>query len=303
MSRAKGELPPVPEPLPHPVADTHTHLDISTGARLPLAEKDLPPEYEVEQDADAPALPDVDEFRSRALAAGVTRAVQIGCELPSARWTAQLVADDDSGWLVGGGALHPNEAPRLAAAGLLEDALSEIDRLVAGPRMRVVGETGLDYFRTGDEGKPAQEESFRAHIEIAKRRGLALQIHDREAHADVLRVLDDAGAPDRVILHCFSGDSAFAAECAARGFYMSFAGNITFKNAEPLRQALREVPEELLLLETDAPFLTPVPYRGAPGGSYLTALTARGAAEVRGEELEALCRRAWHNAETAIGGW
>ncbi|MGW1926940.1 TatD family hydrolase, partial [Streptomyces massasporeus] len=192
----------------------------------------------------------------------------------------------------------PNEAPRIvlgdpdgwsrqgARAGggdaALDDALSEIDRLAALPYVRGVGETGLDFFRTGPEGIAAQERSFRAHIEIAKRHGKALVIHDREAHADVLRVLDEEGAPERTVFHCYSGDAAMAEICAAKGYYMSFAGNVTFKNAQHLRDALAVAPLELVLVETDAPFLTPAPYRGRPNAPYLIPVTLRAMAEVRG---------------------
>ncbi len=164
-------------------------------------------------------------------------------------------------------ALHPNEAPRLSAEGgeeALDEALTGIEELAALPQVLAVGETGLDYFRTGPEGVAAQQRSFRAHIGLAKRLDKALVIHDREAHADVLRLLEEEGAPERTVFHCFSGDAEMARLCAARGWYMSFAGNITFKNAQPLRDALAVVPPELLLVETDAPFLTPAPYRGRP---------------------------------------
>lgn len=302
-SRAAGEYPPVPEALPVGLVDSHTHLDIGTGARLPIGAGDLPPEVEpgVEED-----FPDLAFFHDTAQRAGVTRAVQIGCELPSARWTAAVVAEEAAAgrpWLLGGAALHPNEAPRLARAGRLESALDEIESLLAGERMRVVGETGLDHFRTEEDGRRAQEESFRAHIEIAKRTGLALQIHDRDAHRDVLDLLADAGAPDRTVFHCFSGDAEMARECASAGYYMSFAGNLTFKNAAGLREAAAVVPAGLLLAETDAPFLTPHPYRGRPGGPYLAAVTVRTLSEVRGANLGELCEKISANAETVFGQW
>src|SRR5699024_746892 len=256
-------------------------------------------------------------FHETAQAAGVTRIVQIGCDMASARWTAQVVdAEAAAGrdWMLGGAAIHPNEAPRLGAAGLLDESLTEIEQLCRGDRMRVVGETGLDWFRldeatvngvavSAERAQRFQEESFRAHIEIAKRLGLALEIHDRNAHADVLRVLREEGAPERTVFHCFSGDAELARECADRGYYMSFAGNVTFKNARDLREAAALVPRELLLTETDAPFLTPHPHRGKPGGPYLTAITARKLAEVRGVSEEELCSAVWNNAEAALGGW
>jgi TatD DNase family protein len=320
-SRAAGTYPPVPEPLAFPGVDTHTHLDICTGVRLPLGAGEPEPEVAPDEDEEFPSL---DFFHDTAAEAGVRRIVQIGCDLPAARWTTALVASQYSGtsaevadprtvptppadgrtWMLGGAALHPNEAPKLAERGMLDDALAEIESLVTShERMRVVGETGLDYFRTGDEGVAEQQRSFRAHIEIAKRTGLALQIHDREAHADVLRILKEEGAPEVTIFHCFSGDEAMARECAAEGYFMSFAGNLTFKNADELRRAAAAAPLDLLLTETDAPFLTPHPHRGKPGGPYLAAITARKLAEVRGMSEEELCSAVWDNSARALGSW
>ncbi|MEO6512155.1 MAG: TatD family hydrolase, partial [Nocardioides sp.] len=205
--------------------------------------------------------------------------------------------------LVAGVALHPNEAPRLAEQGLLDEALDEIERLAqAHAKVRAVGETGLDHFRTGPEGRHAQEESFRRHIDLAKRLDKTLVIHDRDAHEDVLRILDEEGAPDRWVMHCFSGDADFARRCLDRGAYLSFAGTVTFKNAQPLRDALMVVPSDRVLVETDAPYLTPAPYRGRPNASYLVPHTMRLMAEVRGEDLEALCVAVSRNTETAFGG-
>jgi TatD DNase family protein len=165
-----------------------------------------------------------------------------------------------------------------------------------------VGETGLDYFRTGEEGRAAQETSFRRHIDLAKRLGRTLVIHDRDAHADVLRILDEEGAPDRFVMHCFSGDVEFARACLDRGAWLSFAGTVTFKNAEPLREALRAVPRDRVLVETDAPYLTPTPYRGRPNASYLVPLTLRSMAETRREDLEGLCEAVDANTDAAFGG-
>ncbi|HLR44725.1 MAG TPA: TatD family hydrolase [Brevibacterium sp.] len=313
-SRAAGQYPPVPEPLPHPIVDTHTHLDICTGARGPLRSGEPKPQV---QPADDEAFPPVSFFHETARDAGVTRIVQIGCEMGSARWTADLVAAEAAAgrdWMLGGAAIHPNEAPRLGAAGVLDDSLTEIEQLCRRDRMRVVGETGLDWFRideaevdgvavSADRARRFQEESFRAHIEIAKRLDMALEIHDRDAHEDVLRVLREVGAPDRTVFHCFSGDAAMAEVCAERGYFMSFAGNVTFKNAKGLREAAQLVPRELLLTETDAPFLTPHPHRGRPGGPYLTAVTARLLAEIRGEDLTQLCEAVVANAEGVFGRW
>ncbi|WP_143660792.1 TatD family hydrolase, partial [Streptomyces fradiae] len=163
------------------------------------------------------------------------------------------------------------------------------------------GETGLDYFRTGPEGKEAQERSFRAHVEIAKRHGKALVIHDREAHEDVLRVLAEEGAPERTVFHCYSGDAEMARVCAERGYFMSFAGNVTFKNAQPLRDALAVAPLELVLVETDAPFLTPAPYRGRPNAPYLVPVTVRAMAAVRGIGEEAMATALAENTARAFG--
>ena len=159
---------------------------------------------------------------------------------------------------------------RTQGAAALDAALAEIEELATRPRIRVVGETGLDHYWVKDDaGRAAQEESFRRHIRLAKRLGAVLQIHDRDAHDDVLRVLEDEGAPERTVFHCFSGDAAMARHCADRGWYLSFAGTVTFKNAEPLREALRAVPLDLVLVETDAPYLAPVPYRGRTNAGYL----------------------------------
>ncbi|MGW1890229.1 TatD family hydrolase [Streptomyces sp. NPDC002004] len=262
--------PPLPEPLRVPVADSHTHLDMQSGT--------------------------VEEALAKAASVGVTTVVQVGCDVNGSRWaadTARVHANVHATV-----ALHPNEAPRIvhgdpdgwsrqegrAPAGDagLDEALAEIDRLAALPHVKGVGETGLDHFRTGEQGRAAQERSFRAHIEIAKRHGKALVIHDREAHADVLRILKEEGAPERTVFHCYSGDAAMAEICAAHGYFMSFAGNVTFKNAQPLRDALVAAPLDLVLVETDAPFLTPAPYRGRPNAPYLVPVTVRAMARTKG---------------------
>ena len=165
-----------------------------------------------------------------------------------------------------------------------------------------MGETGLDYFRTGEEGRAVQEESFRRHIDLAKRLDKTLVIHDRDAHDDVLRVLDSEGAPERWVMHCFSGDAGFARECLSRGAYLSFAGTVTFKNAAPLREALAVAPLDRVLVETDAPYLTPMPHRGQVNGSYLVPLTVRAMADVRGDDLGELCAAIDGNTEVAFGG-
>jgi TatD DNase family protein len=197
-------------------------------------------------------------------------------------------------------AIHPNEA---GAGGATDEALAEIDRLAAQPRVRAVGETGLDRYRTGPEGWAAQEVSFRTHIRIAKEHGRALVIHDREAHDEILRVLDDEGAPEHTVLHCFSGDARFAKACVERGFVLSFAGTVTFANAGELREAAALTPVERLLVETDAPFLTPMPYRGRPNASRLVPHTVRALAEVTGVEVAELCAGLTATAERVFGSW
>lgn len=272
--------PPAPEPLPHPVVDNHCHLDITRDGDTALT---------------------VPEALAAAAAVGVTRIVQIGCDLPGARWAVETAGHHDA--VVAGVALHPNEAPRLAAAGRLEEALDEIEALAAsGDRVRAVGETGLDYYRTGDDGRAAQHASFRRHIELAKRLDRTLVIHDRDAHDDVLRILDEEGVPDRFVMHCFSGDAGFARACLDRGGWLSFAGTVTFKNAEPLREALRATPRDRVLVETDAPYLTPAPYRGRANASYLVPVTMRAMAQARGDDLGELCAAVDANTEAAFGG-
>jgi TatD DNase family protein len=273
--------PPAPDPLPHAVVDNHCHLDIADGP-----------------DGDWLATGDA---LAAAAAVGVTRIVQIGCDLPGARWAVQAAAEHPA--LVAGVALHPNEAPRLEREGRLEESLAEIERLASSSdRVRAVGETGLDYYRTGEEGRAAQQRSFRRHIELATRLDRTLVIHDREAHADVLRILDEEGVPERFVMHCFSGDAAFARECLDRGGWLSFAGTVTFKNAEPLREALRVVPRDRVLVETDAPYLTPMPHRGRPNASYLVPLTVRSMARSRGDDLGELCAAVDANTDAAFGG-
>ncbi|MFD4602042.1 TatD family hydrolase [Streptomyces sp. NPDC058464] len=284
----KNTAPPLPEPLRVPVADSHTHLDMQSGT--------------------------VEEGLAKAASVGVTTVVQVGCDIKGSRWAADTAAAHRN--VHATVALHPNEAPRIvhgdpdswsrqgARAGggdaALDEALAEIDRLAGLPQVKGVGETGLDYFRTGPEGKAAQERSFRAHIEIAKRHGKALVIHDRDAHADVLRVLKEEGAPERTVFHCYSGDAEMAEECAREGYFMSFAGNVTFKNAQNLRDAVAVAPLELLLVETDAPFLTPAPYRGRPNAPYLIPVTVRAMAAVRGIDEDALATALGANTARAF---
>jgi TatD DNase family protein len=234
---------------------------------------------------------------AQASAVGVTRMVQIGCDLEAARWTVRAVEQHHQ--LLGGVALLP--ASGLAA---LDAALAEVEKLASHPRIRVVGETGLDHHWIRDcVGRQAQEVSFRRHIDLAKRLGRVLQIHDRDAHDDVLRVLHDEGAPEHTVFHCFSGDVAMARHCAEQGWYLSFAGTLTFKNAQPLREALRAVPLEQVLVETDAPYLAPAPYRGRTNASYLVPVTVRCLAEVVDRDLAEVCSVLDETSTRLYGPW
>jgi TatD DNase family protein len=279
---APERVPTAPDPLPIAVVDNHTHLDITRDGT------------EVSVEALGPVL-------AAAAEVGVDRVVQIGCDLPGARF-AVAAAEQHAGVLAGV-ALHPNEVPGLAAAGELTSAYAEIERLAAHPRVSVVGETGLDYFRTGPDGVPVQQESFRWHIDLAKRLGKALQVHDRDSHDDVVRILDEEGAPPATVMHCFSGGPELARQCVERGYHLSFSGTVTFKNATALRDALAVTPLDLLLVETDAPYLTPHPWRGATNSPALVPLTVRVMAGVLGVAVPTLCEALSDNAERLYGPW
>jgi len=283
-----AERPPSPEPLAIPVLDSHTHLDIVLSG-------------EWGEDAAGPPPPDSPAVAAEldaATAAGIDRVVQVGVDVGSSRWGADLAAADTR--VIAAVALHPNEAPILDD---LEAALAEIDKMGSEPRVRAFGETGLDSYRTGEDGLAAQQYSFRRHIEMAKAHGKALVIHDREMHEQVLRVLDSEGAPETVVLHCFSGDEAFARECVARGYFLSYAGNVTFKNAQNLRDAALVTPVEQMLVETDAPFLTPMPYRGRTNSPYLVPITVRYIAELKGVAVDELCAGLSATGTRVFGEW
>jgi TatD DNase family protein len=242
--------------------DSHTHMDIM-------------------------GLP-VDGVLTAARAVGIGRVVNVGCDLPSSRWS--VARADEYPEVYAAVAIHPNETSALDAR--RGEVLAEISALAELPRVAAIGETGLDYYR--DWAPPAvQRDWFRAHIEIARRTGKALMIHDREAHADVLSILAETGPwpPYSVIFHCFSGDAAMAAQCAEAGYVMSFAGNVTFKNADDLRAAALVAPPELMLAETDAPYLTPVPHRGKPNSPAMTAYTIRFLAELKNLDVTDFCAR------------
>ncbi|CAA9401262.1 MAG: Uncharacterized metal-dependent hydrolase YcfH [uncultured Propionibacteriaceae bacterium] len=271
------QRPALPDPLPSPVVDTHCHLDVADGMST------LSPGEAIEL----------------AASVGVRRIVQVGCDLAGSHWAIAAAEQWDS--VVATVAIHPNDAARLGPG--LAATLHDIDELAPHPRVRAVGETGLDYFRTPDAvGQGLQREAFAAHIATAKRCGKTLVIHDRDAHEDVLKVLDAEGPPDRIVMHCFSGDADFARACLDRGAYLSFAGTVTFKNAAMLREALALTPLDRVLTETDAPYLTPAPYRGRPNASYLIPHTVRQMAAVLDTDLDGLCRALNDNADAAFGG-
>lgn len=272
MSRGSappGEAPPAPEPLPVAVADSHCHLDIMGG--------------------------DVLAQLAAARAVGIDTVIQIGVDVASSQLSASLAAEHPDVWAAV--ALHPNEAGRGAAT---DAALAEIALLARLPEVKAIGETGLDHFRTALEGQGMQEVSFRAHIQIAKDSGKALVIHDRDAHDDVLRVLVEEGAPETVVFHCYSGDAAMARVCADAGYYLSFAGPVTFKPNDDLRAAAAVCPADRLLVETDAPFLTPMPFRGRPNAPYLVPLTVRALAAARGQDLDEVCHAIAANGRRAF---
>jgi TatD DNase family protein len=266
-------LAAAPDPLPGLIFDSHTHLDM-------LSEP-------------------VESVLSDARAAGVAHVVTVGCDPQSSRWVAARAAENAG--VYAAVAIHPNETAAAEAVGR-EPVLAEIAALAAQRKVRAVGETGLDYYR--DHAPPElQREWFRAHIEIAKATGKALMIHDRDAHEDVLSILAEQGPPQHVIFHCFSGDAEMAKRCAEAGYLMSFAGNVTFPNAEKLREAAVVAPAELILVETDAPFLTPVPNRGRQNAPAQVAHTARAIAEIKGLDLAGFCATVMANGERVFGEW
>lgn len=316
MGRRDTSWPPAPEPLPRPIVDNHTHLDAV------LAETDGAGWRARDRAADLVAddgRAALDRHLAAAAAVGVTRLVQVGCDLPSVAWTDRVVREHAA--LVGAVAVHPNEAVlhagvhEVAPDGLtpdpqprhdipLDDAIARVAAVAAAnPRIRVIGETGLDHFRAAERGRDVQRRAFRAHIALAKELDLVLQIHDRDAHAEVLEVLTADGAPARTVLHCFSGDAEMARVCAERGWYLSFAGPVTFGNGGPLREALHAVPLSRVLLETDAPYLTPHPYRGRPNAPALLGHTARAVAAELGLDVADLCDVVSRTSEELYGPW
>lgn len=272
------ELPvAAPVALPAPVIDSHVHLDIIT---------------------EFSGLTVTDGLAAAAKA-GVTGVIQIGVDLPSSTQSVDLAREHERvlGAAIG---LHPNEAPQRIAAGGFDEDLQALAELAQAAEVIAVGETGLDFFRTGPEGTQAQVDSFKEHIRLAREFDLTLVIHDRDAHAAVLDVLAGADLPQRVVFHCFSGDANMARVVADAGWFMSFSGVVTFKNAADLRTALEVVPTELVLVETDAPFLTPTPDRGKPNASYLMPNTVREIARLRSQDLESICAQVTLNTQRAF---
>ena len=268
---------PLPEPLPAPTIDSHCHIELIAKS--------------------APDSAEVKAVLDEASAAGIEQVVQIGYDLEQSRWSVG-VAQAWIGRALAAVALHPNEAPVVDD---LDEQLREIEELAAHPRVRGIGETGLDYFRTPEELREKQEFSFRSHIAIAKRTNKALIIHDRDAHEDILNVLKEEGAPEKVIFHCYSGDAQMAKECIRAGYFLSYSGTVTFKNAPDLREALKITPLTNLLVETDAPFLTPAPFRGALNSPAQIARTIRFMAEVLERPVEELCHATRETALALFG--
>jgi len=273
------EFAPLPEPLPVPVADAHAHLEIVTN--------------------DAPDSDSVRKILDDAKSVGVDRLVQVGYSAEQSEWCAAL-ANLYPGRVLAAVALHPNEAP------VVEDLAADmaiIERLAHLPRVRAIGETGLDYFRTPPELRGVQQDSFKWHIELAKKTKKALVIHDRDSHEDVLSVLLEVGAPEKTVFHCFSGDVEMAKTCIDRGYILSFAGTMTFKNAPALREAVKLVPHAQLLVETDSPFLAPTPHRGMQNTPAQIPTIVRAMAAERKEDLAELCDALSKNTERIFGSF
>lgn len=267
---------PLPEPLPVKCADSHAHLEIVTNT-----------------EPDHPAVRRVIE---EAAQVGIDRIVQVGYSAEQSRWCVQLA--ELYKCVVAAVALHPNEAP---VVNDLEAELAIIEELANHPRVRAIGETGLDFFRTEPALQERQRYSFIKHIEIAKKSNKALVIHDRDAHRAVLDALSEVGAPEVTVFHCFSGDAKMATECVEKGYVLSFAGTVTFKNAPQLREALRLVPKEQLLVETDSPFLAPMPNRGALNTPAQIPNILRFMAEERGDDLIELTNAISSNVDRIFG--
>ena len=275
----KREYPPLPEKLTTTTVDAHCHLDIE----------------------DEDIFMSVEDSLAKAKAVGITGIVQVGVDIPSSKWAVKTAKEFSQ--IHATVALHPNEAPVIAlekGERALDEAIAEIAELAKEDVVRAIGETGVDFFRTSEEGRAFQEKSFRAHIQIANNLNKPVMVHDRDAHLDALRILDDEKA-QQVIFHCFSGDKEFAQELVKRGWYLSFAGTCTFKNAQSLRDALQVTPLENVLVETDAPFLTPMPYRGYPNSSYMIPLTLATMAKEMNVDINTVADATRKNAEKLFG--
>jgi len=270
---------PTPEPLARPCIDVHAHMELVTES--------------------GPDSNEIRELLDAAARAGIDRVVQVGYSAEQSRWGVKC-AETFPGRVLAAVALHPNEAPVVAD---LEGDLSVIEELARHPRVRAIGETGLDFFRTEPELRDRQAYSFRRHIALAKAVDKALVIHDRNAHRAVLDTLLEEGAPKSTIFHCYSGDAEMARECIDAGYILSFAGTVTFKNAPELREAAKIVPIDQLLLETDSPFLAPMPNRGALNTPAQVANIARFIAELRGESIDYICDRVTENALRLFGSF
>ena len=272
-------LAPHPEALPVPTVDAHAHLEIVTN--------------------EAPDSDAVRKVLDDAKSVNVDRIVQVGYSAEQSQWCVDL-ANLYPGQVLAAVALHPNEAPVVAD---MEADMAIIEKLAQEPRVRAIGETGLDYFRTPPELRKRQQESFKWHIDLAKRTNKALVIHDRDSHDDVLSVLLEVGAPEKTVFHCFSGDVEMAKKCIDRGYILSFAGTMTFKNAPALREAVKLVPHDQLLVETDSPFLAPSPHRGALNSPAQIANIVRAMAAERNEDVADLATALSKNAERIFGSF
>lgn len=303
--------PAEPEPLPRAVVDNHAHFPVLDVAGAPVLDDDiaLPP-------GEAPLT--MAEQLERSARAGVARVLTVGCDVPSLSGSLALAHRFPQ--VAAALAIHPNDVPRhegvreIAPDGLdpavrvhhrlsFDEAFAHVAELARDPRVVAVGETGLDFFRTGDQGRAHQVRGFRDHLALAKELGKPVQIHDRDAHRDVVEVLLADGAPERTVFHCFSGDAELAGVLAEHGWYASFAGPVTFKGNGELRAALRALPPELVLVETDAPYLTPAPYRGHPNAPYLMPLTVRTVAAELEMALEDACERLVVTTDEVYGTW
>ena len=273
------EQAPLPEALPVPTVDVHAHIEIVTN--------------------EAPDSDAVRKVLDDAKSVNVDRIVQVGYSAEQSQWCVDM-ANAFPGRVLAAVALHPNEAPVVAD---LEADWAIIEKLAQEPRVRAIGETGLDYFRTPPELRKRQQDSFKWHIDLAKRTKKALVIHDRDSHEDVLSILLEVGAPEKTVFHCFSGDVEMAKTCIERGYILSFAGTMTFKNAPALRDAVKLVPHDQLLVETDSPFLAPAPHRGALNTPAQIANIVRAMATERNEDVAELATALSDNAERIFGSF